>query len=61
MEDTTGSGRDARCGIHPFCSIIDTEAGDYPPHLYGTVNGTLVEDVKKLPLKVLDIYRRLMA
>ena len=44
---------------HPFCVTIDTEARDYLPHLYGAVNWALVEDVKKLPLKVLDIYRRL--
>lgn len=36
---------------------IDTEARDYLPQLYGAVNWTLVEDVKKLPLKVPDIYR----
>ena len=50
-----------RCGIHPFCITIDTEARDYLPHLYGVVNWTLVENVKKLPLKVSDIYRRLTA
>jgi nitric oxide reductase NorD protein len=27
--------------------------------MYGAVNWALVEDVKKLPLKVSDIYRRL--
>ncbi len=36
---------------------IDTEARDYLPHLYGALNWALVEDVKKLPLKVPDIYR----
>ena len=29
------------------------------PHMYGAVNWALVEDVKRLPLKVSDIYRRL--
>jgi hypothetical protein len=48
-----------RDGIHPFCVTIDTEARDYLPHMYGAVNWALVEDVKKLPLKVSDIYRRL--
>jgi nitric oxide reductase NorD protein len=27
--------------------------------MYGAVNWTLVDDVKKLPLKVSDIYKRL--
>jgi hypothetical protein len=29
------------------------------PHLYGAVNWALMDDAKKLPLKVSDIYRRL--
>jgi len=48
-----------RDGIHPFCVTIDTEARDNLPHMYGAVNWALVEDVKKLPLKVSGIYRRL--
>ena len=50
-----------RDGIHPFCVTIDTKARNYLPHLYGAVNWALVEDVKKLPVKVSDIYRRLTA
>jgi nitric oxide reductase NorD protein len=46
-------------GIHPFCITIDTEARDYLPHRYGAVNYTLVDDVRKLPLRVADIYRKL--
>jgi len=62
IEDTRQALIEAhRCGIHPFCITIDSEARDYLPHLYGAVNWTLVEDVKKLPLKVSDIYRRLTA
>jgi nitric oxide reductase NorD protein len=60
IEDTRQALIEAkREGIHPFCVTIDTEARDYLPHMYGAVNWALVEDVKKLPLKVSDIYRRL--
>ncbi len=60
IEDTRMSLIEAkRAGIHPFCITIDETARDYLPHLYGAVNWVLVDDVKKLPLKVSDIYRRL--
>lgn len=60
IEDTRMSLIEAkRAGIHPFCITIDTEAREYLPHMYGVVNWTLVDDVKKLPVKVSDIYRRL--
>ena len=48
-----------RQGIHPFCITIDKEGQHYLPHMYGVVNYTLVDEVRKLPLKVSDIYRRL--
>ncbi|GMR07836.1 MAG: hypothetical protein BMS9Abin26_0840 [Gammaproteobacteria bacterium] len=60
IEDTRMALIEAkREGIHPFCITIDKEGHDYLPHMYGAVNYTLVDDVKKLPLKVSDIYRRL--
>ena len=60
IEDTRMSLIEAkRTGIHPFCITIDEAARDYLPHMYGAVNWTLVDDVRKLPLKVSDIYRRL--
>jgi nitric oxide reductase NorD protein len=60
IEDTRQALIEAkRAGIHPFCITIDTEARDYLPHMYGAVNWTLIDDVRKLPLKVSDIYRRL--
>ncbi len=60
IEDTRMSLIEAkRAGIHPFCITIDEAARDYLPHMYGAANWTLVDDVKKLPLKVSDIYRRL--
>ncbi len=60
IEDTRMSLIEAkRAGIHPFCITIDETARDYLPHMYGAVNWALVDDVRKLPLKVSDIYRRL--
>lgn len=48
-----------RAGLHCFCITIDRAGGDYLPHMYGAANYTLVDDVRRLPLKVSDIYRRL--
>lgn len=60
IEDTRQALLEAKhAGIHPFCITIDTEARDYLPHMYGHVNYALVDDVRRLPLKVSDIYRRL--
>ncbi|MGI9310154.1 MAG: nitric oxide reductase activation protein NorD [bacterium] len=60
IEDTRQALLEARhAGIHPFCITIDTEAGDYLPHMYGHASYALVDEVRKLPLKVADIYRRL--
>ncbi len=60
IEDTRRALIEAKqAGIHPFCITIDDEASDYLPHMYGAVNYTLVNDVRKLPLRVADIYRNL--
>ena len=60
IEDTLQALLEARHqGIHPFCITIDTEASDYLPHMYGPASYVLVDEVRKLPLKVADIYRRL--
>lgn len=60
IEDTRRALIEARRdGIHPYCITIDEKAGDYLPHLYGPVSYTVVDDVKRLPVKVSDIYRRL--
>ena len=34
-------------------------ARDYLPHMYGAANYAVIDEVRKLPLKVSDIYRRL--
>jgi len=60
IEDTRMALIEAkRSGIHPYCITIDTEARDYLPHMYGAVNYAVIDEVRKLPLKVSDIYRRL--
>lgn len=46
-------------GIHPFCITIDREAGEYLPQLYGPARYVVLDDVRLLPLKITDIYRRL--
>ncbi len=60
IEDTRQALVEAKhAGIHPFCVTIDSDARDYLPHMYGPVNYTIVDDVKTLPVKVSEIYRRL--
>ncbi|MBO68221.1 MAG: nitric oxide reductase activation protein [Acidiferrobacteraceae bacterium] len=60
IEDTRKALIEARqAGIHPFCITIDKTARDYLPRMYGEASYTLVSDVKKLPGKVSEIYRRL--
>ncbi len=60
IEDTRQALIEAKHeGIHPCCITIDTEARDYLPIMCGPANYVLVDEVRKLPLKVSDIYRRL--
>ncbi len=60
IEDTRQSLIEAKhAGIHPFCITIDSQAHEYLPHMYGAVNYTVIDDVRRLPLRVSDIYRRL--
>ncbi|MBI5640572.1 MAG: hypothetical protein HZA17_09120 [Nitrospirae bacterium] len=60
IEDTRRALTEAReQGIHPFCITIDREAGSYLRHMYGEVNYIVIDDVKKLPNRITEIYRRL--
>ncbi len=60
VEDTRKALIEAKHqGIFPFCITIDTEAHDYLPRMYGAVNYVVIDEVRKLPLKVSDIYRHL--
>jgi len=49
----------ARTGIHPFCVTLDRDARDYLPHMYGSARYIILDDVRQLPVKVTDIYRRI--
>jgi nitric oxide reductase NorD protein len=60
IEDTRMALVEARrSGIHPFCITIDKEARDYLPHMYGAARYIILDEVRLLPIKVADIYRRL--
>ena len=60
IEDTRQALLEAKQqGVHAFCITIDAEARDYLPHMYGHANYALIDDVRKLPLKISDIYRHL--
>ncbi|MBF0161658.1 MAG: nitric oxide reductase activation protein [Magnetococcales bacterium] len=60
IEDTRKALIEARrSGIHPFCITIDSEARDYLPRLYGPARFVVLDDVRQLPVKIADIYRRL--
>jgi nitric oxide reductase NorD protein len=60
IEDTRRALLEARrAGIHPFCITIDREGADYLRHMYGPVSYTVLDEVRLLPLRVADIYRRL--
>jgi nitric oxide reductase NorD protein len=60
IEDTRKALIESReRGVHPFCITIDREAQAYLPHLYGEVNYIFIDDVRKLPNRITEIYRRL--
>lgn len=60
IEDTRMALLEARrSGVHPFCITIDREARDYLPHMYGAARYIILDDVRQLPFKVSDIYRRI--
>ncbi len=60
VEDTRKALIEAReQGIHSFCITIDEGAQSYLPHMYGETNYIFIDDVRKLPNKITDIYRRL--
>jgi len=60
VEDTRMALQEAaRTGIHPFCVTLDRDARDYLPHMYGAARYIILDDVRQLPVKVTDIYRRI--
>jgi len=58
IEDTRHALVEAKAGgIHPFCITIDKQAHDYIGHMYGEVNYIFVDEVRKLPIRLPEIYR----
>jgi nitric oxide reductase NorD protein len=62
IEDTRRALQEARQqGIRSYCITIDRQGADYLKHMYGPASYTVLDEAKKLPLKVADIYRKLTA
>ncbi len=60
VEDTRRALQEAHeRGVRSYCVTIDRHGADYLPRLYGPARYTVLDDARKLPLKVADIYRRL--
>lgn len=62
IEDTRQALLEARsAGLHPFCITIDRHAHDYMAHMYGEGKSIYINDVRKLPARMPEIYRALTA
>ncbi len=60
IEDTRHALLEARIAdIHPFCITIDHHAKEYMKHMHGPANYIFIDDVRKLPLRMPEIYRTL--
>lgn len=60
QEDTKIALREARREkIHLFCVTVDQEAADYLPNMYSDANFVIIDDVRTLPQRLPQLYRRL--
>ncbi|MBN2038872.1 MAG: VWA domain-containing protein [Spirochaetes bacterium] len=60
IEDTQHAVAECRFrGVVPYCITIDKKARSYIPHLYGTYNYTIIDDVALLPERLSKLYLRL--
>ena len=60
QEDTKMALREARREkIYLFCVTVDREGADYLPHMYSDANFVIIDDVRTLPQKLPQLYRRL--
>lgn len=60
QEDTKMALREARREkIHLFCVTVDREGGDYLPHMYSDANYVIIDDIRTLPQRLPQLYRRL--
>lgn len=58
IEDTRHALLEAKTAdIHPFCITIDHQAKEYMNHMYGPANYIFIDNVRKLPLRMPEIYR----
>lgn len=58
IEDTRHALLEAKTAdIHPFCITIDHQAKEYMKHMYGPANYIFIDNVRKLPLRMPEIYR----
>jgi nitric oxide reductase NorD protein len=60
IEDTRQALLEARqAGVRSYCVTLDRNGPDYLKHMYGPAAYSVLDDVRKLPLKVAEIYRNL--
>jgi nitric oxide reductase NorD protein len=60
IEDTRKALQEARgSGIHSFGITVDREAHEYLPHMFGTGNYIFIDEIEKLPMRLVDMYRLL--
>jgi nitric oxide reductase NorD protein len=60
IEDTRQALLEARqAGVRSFCVTLDKGGADYLKYMYGPAAFAMLDDVRKLPLKIADIYRKL--
>ncbi len=60
IEDTRKALMEARgTGIHTFCITVDREAHDYLPQMFGRGNYIFIDEIDKLPMRMIDMYRQL--
>jgi nitric oxide reductase NorD protein len=45
--------------VRSFCVTLDRSGADYLKYMYGPAAFAVLDDVRKLPLKIADIYRKL--
>jgi len=62
IEDTRRALLEAReRGVRSYCVTIDRHGADYLPQLYGPAHYSVIDDARKLPQKIAEIYRKLTA
>lgn len=62
IEDTRQAVAEARSlGIHVFCLTIDREGTAYLPKMFGPFGYAVLPEVRLLPERLVDVYRRLTA